>query len=101
MVKRRNTQNAVSALGHFFSWATEFSVIGLAIAVMFFVDKAEMDVDVMELVTFFYPCVNLVVFPLVQLVSSAVLRKEARSFFKVTQAEAKTAVVRCISENYA
>ncbi len=90
-------QNAVSCFGHFLSWATEFSVIGVVVIIIFFVDKSKINVDVEELYTFLYPCINLVLFPLVQLMSSPVLRKEARSFFKGAAEKQSSAVITCIT----
>ncbi len=84
LVKRRQKQNAVTAFGHFLSWATEFA-IALMVNVTFLAFNSNIDVDMVELFGFFYPCVNLVVFPFVQMMSSTVLREEARKFFKLAE----------------
>ncbi len=97
LVRRRQMQNAVSCFGHFLSWATEFFVIGIVVTIVFFIDKSRIDVDVGELYTFLYPCINLVIFPFVQLMSSSVLRKEAQKFFKGTAETQKNAVINCIT----
>ena len=48
----------------------------------FVADRTGLDVDVVELASFAYPSLNLVVYPLVQMVSSPVLRAEAARFIE-------------------
>ncbi len=90
-------QNAVSAVGHFLSWATEFSVIGFVIVILFFLKQSDAKASVEELVSFFYPLMNLVLFFTVQLLSSSVLMREARAFFRTTAESPKQTLVYCIS----
>ncbi len=83
-MKRRQKQNAVAAMGHFLSWATEFSIL-IVVNILSFVDiHCDLKLNMVELLGFFYPSVNLVVFPLVQMMSSRVLRSEARKFFEAS-----------------
>ena len=82
LVRKRQKQNAVTAFGHFLSWATEFGILVMANVIMYIIGYTNLDFDLVELLAFLYPSMNLVVFPLVQMMSSGVLRSEARRFFK-------------------
>ena len=52
-----------------------------AFVINFTIERSELNLDASELITFFYPSANLVVFPLVQLLLSDVLRAEAQALF--------------------
>ncbi len=75
-MRRSQRRNAVTALGHFLSWAAEFAIIVMAVLVNYVVD-----INAREIIVFVYPSLNLVIFPLIQMMASPLLRAEARKFF--------------------
>ncbi len=78
-MKQRQRQNAISAVGHFISWLTELGVNLFAVFIVFLVKESEYNENLEALFSFFYPCVNLVVFPFVQVLGSDLLREEAKN----------------------
>ncbi len=80
LVRRRQRQNAVTAIGHFLSWSTEF-LVGIIFGIIIFAFD-DVDANIVELVVFSYPAINIVLFPLVQMLSSSVLKAEAAELFK-------------------
>ena len=75
--RRRKQQNAVTAVGHAVSWLFEMLLIAM---IMFFAYGQPMHAEAaVQIYLFLFPCTNLVVFPLVQLVTSGTLMREIKA----------------------
>ncbi len=73
----------MTAVGHFLSWASEYGLLFAGFIITFAIEKSELSVDTSELIGLYYPSTNLVIFPLVQLLLSDVLRAEVRDIFRL------------------
>ena len=65
----------ITAVGHLVSWASEFSLILVFASIAYFGPHGGDVESALQLLFYLFPCINLVVFPLIQVVSSTPLRE--------------------------
>ena len=69
--------NAVSSMGHFGVWLAEFAVAVFCASLTMMLDSGQME-DATEVIVFFLPCVNFVLYPFIQVASSELLRRQVQ-----------------------
>ena len=74
-------KNAVSASGHFLSWLAEMSMVSITGVFVFLSSGANMTFAIIFwFYVFLWPCFSLIIYPMIQLISSPILRREARKW---------------------
>ena len=74
LVRQRRRQNTVTAVGHAISWVGEAILVGIVLGLAY--GRKDLIQGVTQMYIFMFPCINFVVFPFIQLATSAAFRED-------------------------